>query len=117
MKAKEMICIVCPLGCHIKVLKNDGVYNVTENKCLRGKEYGIKELTNPIRVLTTTVKIKDALLNRLPVKTKEAIPKHKVIKCMEVINSIEIKSPISVGEVIVENILGTGVDVVASRSM
>lgn len=117
MQVKDMVCIVCPLGCRIKVSNNDGVYTVTENKCPRGKDYGIKEMTNPTRVLTTTVKIKNALLNRLPVKTKEAVPKHKVIECMKVIDSIEVKSPISVGDVIIENILGTGVDLIASRSM
>jgi len=117
MKAKEMVCIVCPLGCRIKVMKDDGDYTVDGNKCPRGREYGIKELTNPTRVLTTTVKIKNGLLNRLPVKTKEAIPKDKVYECMRKIDTIEVKAPISVGDVIIEDILGTGVDIIASRSM
>ncbi|WP_432662760.1 DUF1667 domain-containing protein [Wukongibacter baidiensis] len=117
MKGKEMVCIVCPLGCRISVSKEESDYTVDGNKCPRGKDYGIKELTNPTRVLTTTVKIKDGLLNRLPVKTKEAIPKNKVFECMKIIDSIEIKTPISVGDVIVKDILNTGVDVIASRSM
>lgn len=112
-----MVCIVCPLGCRISVLKKKSDYTVDGNKCPRGKEYGIKELTNPTRVLTTTVRIKNGLLNRLPVKTKEAIPKDKVFECMRVIDTMEIKTPVSVGDVIVKNILSTGVDVVASRSM
>ncbi len=117
MKDKEMVCIVCPLGCRINVSKHQSDYTVDGNKCPRGKEYGIKELTNPTRVLTTTVKIKDGLLNRLPVKTREAIPKNKVFKCMKIIDCIEIKTPVLVGDIIVKDILNTGVDVIASRSM
>ncbi|SHK16435.1 CxxC motif-containing protein [Paramaledivibacter caminithermalis DSM 15212] len=117
MEMKKMVCIVCPLGCHIKISKDNDDYIVEGNKCPRGKEYAIKELTNPTRVLTTTVKIKNGLLNRLPVKTKEAIPKDKIYECMKIINSIEVEAPVTIGEVIVKDILNTGVDVVASRSM
>lgn len=117
MKGKEMICIVCPLGCHINVSQQEGMYTVTGSKCPRGNEYGIKEMTNPTRILTTTVKIKGGILNRLPVKTKEAVPKNKVLSCMKIINSIEVESPILVGDTIIKDIMGTGVDIIASRSM
>lgn len=117
MEKKEMVCIVCPIGCHIKVSKDEGGYNVVGNKCPRGKEYGIKELTNPTRVLTTTVRVKGGILNRLPVKTEEAIPKEKIFECMDIINSIETEAPVSIGDVIIEDIVGIGVDIIASRSM
>ncbi|WP_432664550.1 DUF1667 domain-containing protein [Wukongibacter baidiensis] len=120
MDKKEMVCIVCPIGCHLTVTKDDGEplgYSVTGNKCKRGIEYGIKELTNPTRVITSTVKIKNAHLRRLPVKTNGAIPKDLNFECMRLINSIEVVAPIKMGDVIVKNILGTGVDLVASRSM
>lgn len=117
MQVREMVCIVCPMGCHIKVSKDKDNYTVTDNKCPRGKEYGIKELTNPTRVLTTTVKVKGGLLNRLPVKTKEAIPKNKIFECMKKIDSIEVSIPVSAGDIIIKDILDTGVDVIASRSM
>ncbi|MCT4566363.1 MAG: DUF1667 domain-containing protein [Maledivibacter sp.] len=117
MQTKEMVCIVCPIGCHIKVSKDGDDYNVVGNNCPRGREYGIKELTNPTRVLTTTVKVKGGILNRLPVKTREAISKDKIFECMEIINFTETEAPVSIGDVIIEDMLGTGVDVVASRSM
>ncbi|MCT4620867.1 MAG: DUF1667 domain-containing protein [Marinisporobacter sp.] len=117
MEKHQLICIVCPMGCHLEVTKENEEYHVTGNKCPRGKTYGVKELTNPTRVVTTTVKIEGGLLNRLPVKTKEAIPKEKIVECMKLIDSIEVKSPISVGTVIVKDLLGTGIDLVASRSM
>ncbi|WP_432409243.1 DUF1667 domain-containing protein [Wukongibacter sp. M2B1] len=120
MDKKKMICIVCPIGCHLTVAKDDGGplgYSVTGNKCKRGIDYGIKELTNPTRVITSTVKIKNAHLKRIPVKTNGAIPKDLNFECMKMINSIEVEAPIKMGDVIVKNILGTGVDLVASRSM
>ncbi|SKC55266.1 DUF1667 domain-containing protein [Maledivibacter halophilus] len=117
MENKEIICIVCPVGCHIEISKDKDSYVVTGNKCPRGETYAIKELTNPTRVLTTTVKIKGGKLNRLPVKTKESIPKEKIYECMKVINSIEIEAPVSMGDVIIKEILDTDVDVVAARSM
>ncbi|RKD23594.1 CxxC motif-containing protein [Caminicella sporogenes DSM 14501] len=117
MDKKEMVCIVCPLGCRLTVTKNDDEYTVTGNKCNRGKEYAIKEMTNPTRVLTTTVRIKDGLLNRIPVKTNKPVPKDKIFECMQIINSIEVQAPIKMGEIIIKDILGTGADIVASRSM
>ncbi|WP_053955373.1 DUF1667 domain-containing protein [Inediibacterium massiliense] len=114
---KEMICIVCPMGCHLEVDKQGEEYTVQGNKCKRGQEYAVKELTAPTRVVTTTVKIKNGILNRLPVKTKEPIPKDKIFECMKLMDSIEVTAPIHVGDVIIKDILGTGVDLVAARDM
>ncbi len=115
-----MICILCPIGCHLSVAQKEDApneYIVTGNQCPKGESYGIKELTNPTRVLTTTVKIKNAALDRLPVRTAQDIPKNKIRECMRVLNEIEVEGPVQIGMIIVENILGTGIDVVASRSM
>lgn len=116
----ETICIVCPIGCRLSIIKDetslDG-YVVSGNQCKRGERYGILEMTNPTRVITSTIKINNTHLKRLPVKTNGAIPKDMNFKCMELINSLEIEAPIKVGEVIIKNILGTEIDLVASRSM
>lgn len=117
MEKIEIICIVCPMGCHMEIEKNKDEYTVTGNKCPRGKEYGVKELTNPTRVVTTTVKVKGGVLNRLPVKTKGSIPKGKIFECMKVIDDIEVQVPISTGDVVIKDILNTGVDLVATRNM
>ncbi len=116
-KVHEMVCIVCPMGCRLKVTKNKDGYEVEGNQCKRGEVYAIKELTHPTRVLPTTVKIKNGTLNRLPVKTKEPIPKDRLFDAMDVINKVEVEAPVKVGDVIIENILDTGVDVVATRDM
>lgn len=115
-----MVCIVCPLGCKLKVTEDntsDTGFIIEGNKCPRGLEYGLKEMTNPTRVLTTTVKITDAHLNRIPVRTKGAIPKHLIFEAMKLINETEVKAPIKVGQVVIKDILNTGVDVIASRSI
>lgn len=120
MEKKEIICIVCPIGCHLQITKDDTDpkgYKIQGNQCKRGERYGILEMTNPTRVITSTIKINRALLNRLPVKTKGAIPKDMNYQCMELINSLEVDAPVKVGQVIVEDILGTGVQLVATRSM
>ncbi len=120
MEVKDMVCIVCPLGCKLKVMKNDesqAGYTVEGNKCFRGMNYGITEMTNPTRVVTTTVIISGTSIRRLPVKTAGSIPKHLIQQAMEVINKVEVKAPIQAGQVIIKNILGTEVDVIASRSM
>jgi len=120
MNKKEMVCIVCPIGCHLTVTKDDSNpsgYSVTGNTCIRGIDYGIKELTNPTRVVTSTIKIRNAHLKRLPVKTNGAIPKDLNFECMKIINSIEVEAPVKMGDIIVKNILDTGIDLVASRSM
>ena len=120
MENKELVCIVCPKGCRITLIPDETLqdgYKVIGNGCNRGIGYGIKELTSPTRVLTSTVKIKGAIMKRLPVRTKGDIPKSKVFECMELLNDIEVYAPIKVGDVIVKNILGTGVDLTALKSM
>jgi CxxC motif-containing protein len=120
MEKHEMVCIVCPVGCHLEVTKDDNAatgYIVTGATCKRGEVYGVKELTNPTRMLTSTVKIKGALVRRLPVRTSTAIPKGKIFECMAEINKIEVNAPVKCGSIIIENVLNTGVNIIASRSM
>lgn len=114
----EMICIVCPKGCRLSVdQKSDGEVLVTGNGCNRGIPYAKKELTNPTRVVTSTVKINGAIHKRLPVKTSKDIPKHLNFAVMKELESIEVTAPIKVGTVLIKNILGTDADIVATRNM
>ena len=120
MAKKDMICIVCPIGCHIDVIEDESVeggYRVDGANCKRGKMYGVKELTRPTRLVTSTVKVSGGDLPRLPVRTKEEIPKGKVLESMTIINQIEAKAPIHMGDVLLENILDTGVDIIATRDL
>ncbi|MBC8569620.1 DUF1667 domain-containing protein [Zongyangia hominis] len=113
---KELICIVCPKGCHLRVDEENG-YAVTGHSCPKGQDYGYKELTNPTRVITSTVKIDGGIHRRLPVKTNRDIPKGKIFDVVKALDAVEVSSPIQVGDVIVKNILDTGADIVATRDM
>lgn len=119
MNEKELICIACPLGCRLTVMEDtdkEKGYSVTGNKCNRGAEYAIKEMVNPTRILTSTVKVENGLLPRIPVRTDDAIPKTEIFTCMEKINKVVVKTPIKKGDIIIKDIT-KGVNLVASRSM
>lgn len=113
---KELICIVCPKGCHLKV-DDANDYKVTGNGCERGIEYGKKELIAPTRVITSTVKASGGLYARCPVKTNAPIPKELIFEAMKLLDSVEVKAPVKVGDVVIEDILGTGVSFVAARNL
>lgn len=113
---KEFICTVCPRGCHLSVDENNG-YAVSGNSCPRGEQYGKNEAINPVRTLTSTVRIEGAKLKRCPVRTSAAIPKRLLFDAMNQVNAVQIVSPVHRGEVIIKDILGTGVDLIATRDM
>ena len=113
---KELICIVCPNGCHLKVDEEKG-YAVTGNKCDRGIDYGKAELLNPVRMVTTTVKLENAGSKRLPVKTSSAVPKDMIFRIMEVIDSLTVTAPVKTGDVLAENVLQTGASIVACKTV
>lgn len=113
---KELICIVCPRGCHLRVDEENG-YAVTGNSCARGAEYGRTELTNPTRVLTSTVAVEGGAHPRCPVKTNAPIPKGKLFEAMAALDGIVLQAPVALGQVVVENVCGTGADFIATRSL
>lgn len=114
--SQKVICIVCPRGCHLQVVLNEDL-EVTGNLCNRGIAYGKKEVTHPTRVITSTVKVDHPKLRRLPVVTKGSIPKEMMFEAMNEINKISVQIPIKMGDIIIENLLNTGVNVVASRTL
>ena len=113
---KELICIVCPKGCHLHV-DEEHDYTVAGNGCPRGAEYGKMELTNPTRVVTSTVRCAGGPFPRCPVKTDSVIPKGKIFEIMRALDHVELTAPVRVGQVVIENVCGTGANVVATRSM
>lgn len=112
---KELICISCPRGCYLQVDADNK--KVIGNSCKRGEVYGLNEVTNPVRIVTSTVRVKGGELPVIPVKTNGAIPKPLNFECMKLINKVEVKAPIKMGDVIIKDVLGTGIDVIASRNI
>lgn len=113
---KELICIVCPRGCHLSVDEEHG-YAVSGNRCKRGEEYGRQELISPMRVITSTVRISGAACVRCPVKTDRAIPKSLMRDAMAMLDTVELSAPAAVGDRVIENILGTGANFVVTGNI
>lgn len=109
-----MTCIGCPMGCQIEVeTETDGTIKVTGQGCPRGEIYAKKEVTAPERMVTALVRVKGAK-KPLSVKTKTAIPKAKISDVLAVLASTEVEAPVAIGDIVVENVCGTGVSIVAT---
>lgn len=117
METKNFICINCPLGCPLTVTLDGGkVVSVAGNTCKRGEAYAVKEVTAPARTVTSTVRVVGGERPVVAVRTKTDIPKDKIFDCMKVINAVEVPAPVRIGDVLIGNICGTGVDVVATAN-
>ena len=111
---KEFVCIVCPRGCHITI---DDNMNVTGNSCPRGKEYVLNEITNPVRVVTSTIRVTNRQMCVVSVKTSHAIPKKEIFHLMEVINTLSVEAPTKIGQVVAHNPLGLDTDIVITKEI
>ena len=112
---KEIICIVCPKGCLLTV-EDSKNHEVSGHFCPRGEKYGIEELKNPMRVVTSTVILTGAIHPRCPVKTTKPIPKSLIFDAMRLLDKVELSAPVKEGAVVVQNICGTKVNFVTTRA-
>lgn len=112
---KEMICVECPNGCRIQIEEPTG--KVSGNKCPRGITYAQTELNHPRRILTTTVTVTGGIYPRLPVKSTIPINRELLLPAVQELRRITVAAPVQAGQIILENALGTGADIVATRSM
>ena len=118
MKTVNLICIGCPLGCPLTVeMEGSEVKAVSGNTCPRGDAYARKELTNPTRIVTSTVRVVGGRLAMVSVKTASDIPKGKIFDCVKALKDVEVKAPVKIGDVIVENVAGTGVNIIATKNV
>ena len=118
MEHKDLTCICCPLGCQMTVeLENGEVVSVTGNTCMRGDDYARKEVTSPTRIVTSTVKVTGGKSSMVSVKTKSDIPKEKLFECVKALKEVEVQAPIAIGDVVLSNVAGTGVDIVATKDV
>ncbi|MDD3404260.1 MAG: DUF1667 domain-containing protein [Hespellia sp.] len=114
----NLICIGCPMGCPLTIEKEgSNILRVTGNTCPRGDAYARKELTNPTRIVTSTVAVEGSDVVRVSVKTREDIPKDMIFACVKALKNVRLKAPVHIGDVVLENVAGTGVDVVATREV
>ena len=118
MKTVNLICIGCPLGCPLTVeMEGNEVKSVSGNTCPRGDAYAKKELTNPTRIVTSTVRVSGGKLAMVSVKTQSDIPKDKIFDCVKALKDVEVPAPVKIGDVVLENVAGTGVNVIATKNV
>ncbi len=118
MERKELICIGCPLGCNLTV-EMDGalVVSVSGNTCKRGDDYARMELTDPRRIVTSTLPVTGGNLPVISVKTASDIPQGKIRECLMALKGVTLMAPVRIGDVVVRNVADTGVDVVATKEI
>jgi CxxC motif-containing protein len=115
---EKIVCVLCPMGCKIKYNAVDGkIVAVEGNRCPKGLSYLEEELKEPKRIVPTSVKVVNGELPLASVKTSKPIPKRLIPKFMELVKQVQIEAPVKVGDVVMKNVLDTGADVVATRSV
>ena len=118
METRDLTCIGCPLGCSIVVtMENGEVTSVTGNTCPRGDAYARKEVTNPTRIVTSSVRVNGGTIAMVSCKTQSDIPKGKIFDICKAIEDVEIKAPVSIGDVVLANVCDTGVDIIATKNV
>ena len=113
----ELICICCPMGCRLNVESKENGFKVTGNGCPRGEMYAITELTAPTRTVTSSVKISGGDCVMVSVKTDKPIAKELIFKSLEALGGVSLTAPVHIGDIVLENVLGTGVNFVATRDV
>lgn len=114
---KEFNCVVCPRGCLLHVEEENGEFTVTGNTCPRGMNFAISEMTEPKRTICSSVKTIFPEVPVLPVRVSEDIPKDRIFDVMEQINAVTLTERVGRGDVIIENVLGLGVNVISTSSV
>ena len=116
--SESIICILCPLGCNMSV-QTDGkkVIDVQGNKCKKGAVHAEREILAPVRILTTTIRTDNTETPLLPVRSNREIPRERLMECMRLLSKQAVSGPVTLGQAVMENILGLGADMVACRSL
>ena len=114
---KKIICITCPKGCEAEVSKEGDAILIKGKICKKGKGHFTQEFTEPMRTLTSTVLAEGTSPRRLPVRTRGPIPRKDLFRAMDIVVQTRVKPPVKIGEVIIPNLLGTGVDLISSDDL
>jgi len=118
ISTNHYLCIGCPLGCRLEVDEEEGqIVEIRGFSCKRGKEYAEQEHLDPRRMVTSTIAVDEGFPPRLPIKTTVPVPKERVRDVCRAMRRLQVRAPVTMGDVIARDICGTGADVVASRSI
>ena len=117
-EAHEVVCILCPTGCHLRVrIRDNKVVEVGDAGCKRGLDYGVSEVISPVRDFFTTVRVKGGKMHMLSVRSTEPVPKDKLMTYALELSRVTVSAPVNIGDVIVKNIHGSDVDIVATKTI
>jgi len=116
-ESMEIICVACPKGCRLEVQREGSELLVSNAGCKRGKEYAVSEINDPRRMVASTVRVENGLHPLVPVYTDAPFPKGEIMNLLQKIRSVEIQAPVESGQIVIENALGTGINVIASRDL
>ncbi len=114
---KELICISCPVGCHLVADNSSGEWKISGNQCPRGVVYGLSEMTDPRRIVTAVVRSNSRQTPLIPVRTDQALPIAIIPTLLNQIYSIHVAIPVQCGQKLIENVEGTGVNVIFSTDV
>ena len=119
LEEKEITCVICPNSCRLTVWRDAKTNEVMVKgyECPRGKNYGFNEYTNPVRMLITTMRIEGGTLPVIPIRSEKELPKSQIFNAIRVVNDHACYAPVKMGDIVIKNILDTGVDIIASRDM
>ena len=119
MPTRNLTCISCPVGCDLTIDEVDGQPAISGNRCPKGVTYALQELTDPRRILTTSVTLlhADGRFSSLPVRSQTALPKHLIFDVMQLCHNMTVSTPIQMGEILIEDLAGSGIPLIASKSV
>ncbi len=113
---REMTCIICPMGCRLTAEIQGESIRVTGNTCRRGEAYAVQEVTCPMRTVTSLVAVEGGELPLCPVKTAAQVPKARIGDVLAALKKVRVQAPVRVGDVLIPDVAGTGVDIVATAN-
>lgn len=113
----EIICIACPKGCRLEVLRSQGEILVSNAGCKQGTEYADGEINDPRRMVASTVRVNNSIHPLVPVYTEFPFPKGKIKSLLDEIREVKLNAPVKIGQVVIENALDTGINIIASRDL
>lgn len=118
MESRELTCINCPLGCRISVELDKGeIISVSGNTCPKGDAYARKEVVHPTRIVTSTIRVENGIRPVVSCKTSSDIPKEYIFDVMSEINACTIEAPVNIGDVLIEDVMNLGVNIVATSNV
>ena len=114
----KITCTLCPFGCRVTIEKAaDGTYSVAGNTCKRGRDYAIQESTNPVRVVTSLVRVQGGTRSVCPCKTASPVPKSAIPDCLAELHALRVQAPIRTGDILHDNLAGTGIALIATSAI